>query len=166
MTLIDLLAAITIAGLVLLSAALLLDGVADSAKRIAIESGAIGADGAGASELRELFGGAVATFDTTSRFEGDERALEFSTRCPAPEGWLTRCRAVLTIAEGHELRVRRGTSPWRRLHAYGADARLGYFDARRGEWRKRWSSSASIPDAVGVIVASDTLIYSVGPSRE
>jgi len=64
------------------------------------------------------------------------------------------------------LLLRRGDDPWRMLRLIPADAELRYFAAARGEWRANWCSSASVPDAIGVVVAGDTVVYSVGASRE
>lgn len=165
MTLIELLAAITIAGLVLLGAVFLLSGVDDAAKRVIADAESITANANPSLELHDLFAGAFATFDTSQRFEGNERAMTFSTRCPAREGWFERCRAVLLIDDGR-LRARLDDAPWRILRHYHADTRLRYFAAERGEWKASWFSSASVPDAIGFVTPDDTVVYAVGPSRE
>jgi hypothetical protein len=169
MTLIDLLAAIAVGGLVLLGAVLLLNGVEDTARRARDDAERMTADASPSAELRELFNDVFASFDSTQRFEGDERSMSFSTRCAAAEGWSTPCRATVAIDDSRttaSLRVRSGDARWRTLQRYVGDAHLRYFDAARGEWRASWFSSASVPDAIGVVVSGDTLIYAVGPSRD
>jgi len=169
MTLVELLAAIAVAGLVLLGAVLLLDGVEDSARRARQEAERLASGAHGSGELRELLDATFASFDTTERFEGGERAMVFSTRCPTPDGWSTPCRATLALDDAHDttwLRVRLGDTNWRKLRRYSGDALLRYFDADREEWRSRWLSSAFVPSAIGVVVSEDTLVYAVGPSRD
>lgn len=169
MTLIELVGAITIAGFVLLGAVLLLDGVQDTGKRIVHEAGAITADATAGRLLQQLLTNTFATFDTTRRFDGTERAFAFSTLCAAPQGWSTACRAIAMITtarESSDVRVRLDDARWRILRQFRGDARLRYFDADRGEWKAAWSSSAAIPAALAVILADDTLVYTMGPSRD
>jgi len=87
MTLVELLAAIAIAGLVLLSAILLLNGVVDTSNRMVADADSSIATATTGAELRDALGAAFATCDTTERFDASEHAMSFSTRCPSPEGW-------------------------------------------------------------------------------
>jgi hypothetical protein len=169
MTLIELIAALALAGFVLLGAILLLDGVDDTRNRIARDARSMTADGTAADALRDLLANAWPTFDTARRFDAGERELVFSTRCPAPAGWSASCRAMITVASGRDsstLRVRFDDGESRILKRCRGDARFRYFDAERGRWTPAWSASASVPAALAVVVSDDTVVYSLGASRD
>ena len=164
-TLVELLAAIAIAGLVLLSAILLLNGVVDTTNRMVSDADSSTTTATTNAELRDVLGAALATLDTTQRFDATPQSMSFSTRCPSPEGWLTACRAMLVL-DGPTLRARFGARSWRTIARYPPNAILRFHSASRPSWTSSWSSSATLPDAVGVVLSDDTLIYAIGPSRD
>ena len=165
MTLVELLAAIAIAGLVLLSAILLLNGVMDTSKRVVADADSATSTATARASLRDVLAGAFATFDTLQRFDATDQTVSLSTRCPSPGGWFTPCRATLVV-DGGRLRVRLGDGAWEPLARYDHDASLRFYSADRRVWVAAWSSSAVVPDAIGVVMARDTAVYTVGPSRE
>jgi len=164
-TLVELLAAIAIAGLVLLSAILLLNGVVDTSNRMLSDADSSTSTATTSAELRDVLSAALATFDTTQRFDATPQAMSFSTRCPSSEGWLVACRAILML-DGPVLRARFGTGSWRTIAHYPPTATLRFHSTSHPAWVSSWSSSATLPDAVGVVRSDDTLIYAVGPSRD
>jgi prepilin-type N-terminal cleavage/methylation domain-containing protein len=169
MTLVELIAAIAIAGLVLLGALLLLDSVSDSVRRIENDAAAVTADGTTFGLLHQLLNDATATFDTTKRFEGDDHGFTCWTRCREPQGWTAACRVDIAIVDsgpGSVFRASFANSNERTLQRYGRTARLRYFDADRQVWRSAWSGSATIPVALEVVAGNDTTIYSIGPARD
>jgi prepilin-type N-terminal cleavage/methylation domain-containing protein len=168
-TLVELAAAIVVAGFAMLGAVLLLEAVDDSRARIARDARLIGGGAERSAMLRELLANAFATFDSTRPFEGSEDAVDFWTRCAAPRGWLAPCRVAMAIAPRRDsatLTVRvDGTEP-RAVAHYASAARLSYLDVEHGRWTSAWRASAELPGAMGVVIARDTLVYLVGPSRD
>ena len=165
MTLIELIAAIAIAGLVMLGAVLLLDGVNTNVKRIEDDAELVTASGTTVGLLHQLLSDAAPSVDTGERFVGDERGFACWTRCARAEGWLAPCRIVMTVTDS-ALRVSFANGEERTLQRYGRGARLRYFDADREAWRTAWDATATIPAAVAVIAGDDTLVYPIGPARE
>lgn len=165
MTLIELIAAIAIAGLVMLGAVLLLDGVNTNVKRIEDDAELVTASGTTLGLLHQLLNDAASSVDTAERFVGDERGFACWTRCARAEGWMAPCRMVMTVTDS-ALHVSFASGEERTLQRYGRGARLRYFDADRDAWRTAWDATATIPAAVAVIAGDDTLVYSLGPARE
>jgi hypothetical protein len=169
MTLIELIAAIAVTGLVLLGALLLLDGVTAGARRMAEDAASVTAIGTTAGLLHQLLEDASPSGDSAERFAGDEQGFVCWTRCAKVEGWIARCRVSWTLVDSERGSVLRSTVANERdptLARYGSGARLRYFDADHEAWTTAWNASATIPAAVGVVSTTDTVVYSVGPARE
>jgi hypothetical protein len=169
MTVVELMAAMAIAGLVLLGALLLLDSVSDSVRRIDDDAASVIAAGAQSGLLHQLLNDAAATFDSSKRYEGDERGFSFWTRCAQPQGWMAPCRVGVTIADGlrgSAFRVSFENGDERTLQHYDHVARLRYFDSDHEAWRAGWSASATIPAALELVAGNDTMVYSMGSARE
>lgn len=169
MTLVELTAAIAVAGLVLLGALLLLDSVNDGVNRIEHDAASATTAGTTFALLQQLLHDATPGFDTTERFQGDEGAFTCWTKCEHAEGWMARCRVRLSVTDTAQTSVLRASfanGDERALQRYGRGARLRYFDADHEAWRTAWDASATIPIAVALVAGYDTAVYSVGPARE
>jgi prepilin-type N-terminal cleavage/methylation domain-containing protein len=169
MTLVELMAAIAIAGLVLLGALLLLGGVTDSVHRIEDDATSVTAAGTTTRRLHQLLNDATATDDTTKRFEGDQLGFAFWSRCAQAQGWMASCAVTVELvdtARGTAFHVSFANGQAQTLRRYDRPARLRYFDADHEAWRTAWNASATIPAALEVVVGTDTMIYSLGPARE
>lgn len=166
-TLLEVMVALVVSGIVLVGAHALLASLADGAARIT--SAALAADREANADrfLRSLFHRLEVGADNSARFGGDERGVRFSTWCDVPAGWLERCSAAVQIdtsagelaltavlSTGEVIMVRSGFS--RGVLRYIADP------SGRGVWFPVWGVGISAPSAVGVILDADTLILRIG----
>jgi hypothetical protein len=171
MTLLEVIVALGIAGIVLLGGALLLDQVSDSGERIVRERWAQARDANAYGIARRLLREAVPSFDSTKLFRGDARSLDYYTRCAVPRGWSETCHVTLAIDsiddstivmaqfdDGEQFVVRR--------QAGGMVFRFFDESSRDSSWLARWATSATLPSALAIIEAADTIVLPVGPSRE
>src|SRR5258708_5017559 len=92
-TLIELVAALSIAGLALLGGALLVDQLNDQAARIGQDGNATARVGNGHRLLHRLFAEAQPSLDSTEQLRGASRSVELRTRCDSPFGWTEPCQA-------------------------------------------------------------------------
>jgi len=169
-TLIEVALALALAALVVETSARLLDQIHDEDQRIRRDAAALTREGTTRLWLDDALAHAVTSTDTTRGFRGDEHAAEFDTRCRTNRGWSLPCRAALVIDSVRDsavlyLRDTLGSlSPLlRRL----GPARFLYFDPARvdSSWTSRWQSAATIPAAIAVAGARDTLFIPIGLSR-
>src|SRR4051794_32365138 len=96
-TLIEVMIALALSGMVLLGGSMLLVQTTDTRDRIAQQALEGDETYNGARLLRALVRNAQTTTDSTERFTGDARAASFVTECQTPGGWLERCRVQLLI---------------------------------------------------------------------
>ena len=98
-TLLEVVVALAVTGLILLGGRLLLEGVG----RIALSTtrAAEASDRAlnGDEVLRSLAGRLEIGTGGTHKFGGDERSVHFTTWCNTPQGWLERCDATIAVEE-------------------------------------------------------------------
>lgn len=166
-TLIELLVALLVGATIVLGARLMLEGVADDARRVSYR--ARRADHAANAE--RVLRSTVAAIDVSSAgaqpFEGDERTARFTAWCARPAGWQERCAVTISLTgdsaatalvlarSGSELlHIRDGVT--RAELRYLADARDG------GRWLHRWPTGLVAPLAIGVVLGSDTLTLAIG----
>ena len=159
-TLLEVLVALTVAAVVLLSAHWMAGAVADATERVAAEGG--DADALANSErlLRRL--AATAEPAAGAPFRGNPRIMRWSTWCDTAAGWQERCTVKLAM-------VRRGAGtalllslPQGRLMVVRGAFQRGEFRylaaaGGRGSWTGEWAAS-SPPHAVAAEMDSDTLI--------
>jgi prepilin-type N-terminal cleavage/methylation domain-containing protein len=170
-TLLELVAALTLAGLALAGAARLLDQLGASHER----SGMVAAVDArrmnGLRLLRALTYRADAGFDTTRRFTGAERMTAFRSWCEVPAGWLERCDISLAIViqrDSSAVVARLGGSSPVALWTGAGSASFRYFDGASvtagGNWLRGWGISLSLPGAIAIVTTRDTVVLRVGGS--
>lgn len=166
-TLLEVVVALALSGLVLLGARMMLGTVADGSARIAAEAAAAGRDANAERTLRDLLLRVEVDPSASRGVAGDERGVRFSTWCEVPAGWLERCTALLGVIRagdgqvlaletdgGRVLPIRRGFDR----------ATLRYLERAggMGAWSTRWTSSTAVPEAVMVVVDADTLVLRIG----
>ena len=162
-TLIELMAALMLTGLALLGAYRLLDQLADGPGRLRTMSIDDASRANRSQFLRDVIAHAELGSDSSQRFVGSATSASFASWCLAPGGWLERCAVSLEIHAGNDSSVVAATLGGASLtlwHGRGK-ASLSYFETGRG-WLREWSSSLTVPSAVGVVVAADTLVLPVG----
>jgi prepilin-type N-terminal cleavage/methylation domain-containing protein len=171
-TLVELLAAISILGLAISGAVVLLDQLADATDRIARESKRVGRERNGARLLTRLLLDAHSSTDSTKRFRGDENGLELWTLCDVPGGWSEECRVVLAIDQRGDSSVLLADLPdaaGLSVRRQAGSARFRYYHPSMSAdtlWVRQWSSNVSLPVAIGLVVPGDTVIFPVGPGRD
>ncbi len=166
-TLLEVLAALLLAGPTLLGAVLLLDQVRDSQSRIARDSAYAAHTGNGERLLSELLLNTISGADTTQRFRGDSTSVSFWSACDVASGWKEPCDVTLAVDDRGDsafvmAMLRDGVSL--RLRRAGSRVRFRYIEssARDTTWRAGWTSNAKLPAALAVVSGSDTLVLPIG----
>ncbi len=181
-TLLEVVVALALGGIVLLGAWRLLEALGGEAERITAGAMAADADANGERLLRSLVRGLEIGTPGSGAFGGEPNEAHFTTWCDAPTGWQERCAVTLAIeplardARGDPPAERAGTPALWGLVAHvsaGAgtvllrDVRPGGLrylvsPARGGEWFRIWGEGITAPLAIGVVRARDTLIVRIG----
>jgi prepilin-type N-terminal cleavage/methylation domain-containing protein len=171
-TLLELIAALSLMGFVMLGGIMLIDQLNDSTARISAEGKRAARDGNGQRLLGRLLLDATSTTDTTKRLRGDSLGLDFWTSCETSGGWMTPCHATLAIDERTDSSAiladlsTGGTFSLRRQLGL---AQLRYYDPSAPTdtvWLKHWSSNVTLPAAVGIVLSNDTIVYPVSIARD
>ena len=166
-TLIELLVALIVGAMVVLAARLMLEGVADDARRINIFAQRSDHDANAERALRSTVESLDVGTVGVQPFEGDERAVRFTAWCTRPGGWQERCAVTLSITgdssaaalvlalpDDKPLNVRSGARHGELC--YLADAHDG------GRWVRKWGAGLGVPLAIGAILDADTLVLRIG----
>lgn len=171
MTLVEIVAALAIAGLAVLGGALVIDQLNDQGVRI-VRDGAAGARvGNGDRLLHRLFSEAEPSLDSTEQLRGAARSVEFRTRCDSPFGWTEPCQALFAIdslRDSSDVTVQLSTGESVILARRAGLAEFRYVDLLRADtaWMQRWLGGAVLPSAIAIVTSTDTLLLPVGASRE
>lgn len=166
-TLLEMLVAMTIGAMVILSARVSVEQLALGAGRIVAEHRRTDVSIGGNRWLRGLLrrAGEDTGTDTTA-FYGDEASARFYTRCDAPGGWQEACRARLAISQPDSEFVLSawtnvsGTVVLRRSRSKIALRYLAPSDTGIS-LVERWGHAVLPPVGVAV-VGSDTTIFRIG----
>ncbi len=165
-TLMEVVVALTLAAFVLLGARALLGQLSDAAEHIAGTAAHTDRTANAEVLLRALAVRAEAPQPASRSFAGTARGVRFDSWCDVPAGWLERCavslgmiavsgRRVLALELPDEVvAVREGFQEGRILYLRAADD--------GGRWLDDWSSSTSVPLALGVVMDGDTMILRIG----
>ena len=166
-TLVEVLVALLIAGTVVVTARMLLEQLAEDAKRLVAHAATTDTEANAERALRELVSRLEVGAQDSRRFGGDERVTRFTSWCDVPRGWQERCTVTLTVdrqgpqrvlvaslSTGDVLVIRRDFSNF--ALRYLGDA------ARGGTWFRSWGESITAPLAIGVVLDADTLILRIG----
>jgi prepilin-type N-terminal cleavage/methylation domain-containing protein len=168
-SMIEILLALVVIGIVVLTARVILERVSDGA--VGTTEAAQEADRSANVDrlLRALVGNleiSTAT-DSERRFRGAPFGAQFHTWCEVPDGWLERCTAVLGIVElsgalalvlslstGEQVVVRRG-------FGYG-ELRYLRDSGGGGNWTTQWSTSGDAPIALGIVIDGELSLLRIG----
>lgn len=174
-TLIEVVVALALGGLILLGARRMLEQLADEAHRITRDAAAADADANGERVLRALAGRLEVGTADAGPFAGEPSAARFTTWCEVPDGWLERCRVTLVIEAAPPAPASvavlvaqiPGRAPLPLVRGVQAD-RLRYLvtAAHGGEWFRSWGEGITAPVALGIIrvrgAVRDTFIVRIG----
>lgn len=166
-TLIEVVAALAISGLIVVGARALLEGLGAQLMRLENLTRVADADANGERLLRGLLGQLEVPFGQAMTFGGDADSVHFSSWCRVPGGWEERCRVVLTFNASDDsvhLVARLSTRETLTLMGTGRSKGLLYLaDAGEGGiWFEQWGDGRSVPVAIGVLLDNDTMIVRIG----
>jgi len=168
-TLVEVMVALVVMGVVLVGARAMLGQIADDADRITAAASDADREANAEGLLRVILGRLEVSPmpGAEVRFEGEPHGMRFHTWCDVPDGWLERCEASLGFIQVEEesmLALRLSTGelvPLRR--GFGAGELTYLRDAADGgTWVQRWGASITAPIAVGVVIDGDTTLVAIG----
>lgn len=170
-TLIEVVAALALAAIVVETGARLLDQVDDEGRRIRRDAAIATDDGTHRELLDALLAHATPSSDTTRGFRGDEHAIEYDTRCATSSGWSLPCRTGLLIDSTRDSSIvfaRDSNGTLTSLRRQRGAASFLFLDPTRSDsmWTPRWHTSATLPAAIAIRLAADTLVIPVGAARD
>src|SRR5262245_22704695 len=96
-TLLEVMAALALTGLVLIGCWRLLAQLADSRDRIGVEFQSAARRANGVRVIRALLERAETSFDSTRQPAGAKAEVRFHSWCDVPSGWLERCDVTLSV---------------------------------------------------------------------
>jgi prepilin-type N-terminal cleavage/methylation domain-containing protein len=174
-TLLEVMVALTIGGLVLLGARSLLEAVSDVAGQLTASTRAVDAVANADRLLHTLFARLEVGTPWARPFGGDDRTVRFTTWCDTSAGTLVPCDAAVGFdhqADSTALivcltpvspraSIGPGTVVLRRGIRSGT---LRYVNtpAAGGQWFWRWGDAVVAPVAAAVIIDGDTTIVRIG----
>jgi prepilin-type N-terminal cleavage/methylation domain-containing protein len=168
-TLVELLVALSIGAVVLVSARTLLDGLA-SHTRVAVQA-MHSADARANSErmAQQIFGNAALAPGQAASFAGTPTEATFESWCPSPRGGLEPCHVRLAIvnADGKPAVVLSMPEGQTMTLLRGRPARLRYLSsaADGGHWDDAWKAFQTPPLAVEATAGDRTLFFRIGERR-
>ena len=163
MTLIEVMAALSIGGLLLVSGRALLSQLQDAGTTLGRSARATDELSNATRTLHALVRRADVRPDSASRFVGDSMSARFRSLCEQPGGWLEPCGVTIVIDVGPDgsslvgelsiggrllLERRPGVGRFRYLDVTGAQDR----------WMTQWGWSIVPPAAIVFVVAPDTIV--------
>lgn len=161
-TLVEVVVALAISGLVLLAARQMLEALAAHSARVTALAHAADRDANGERLLRAVVGDLEVGTADTRQFEGREREARFTSWCDTPADSRERCRVTLAVdsADGMpalRLSLAGEDAPWSRsiiVRRGGASGALRYLgDAGQGgTWFRVWGRGITAPLAIAVIL--------------
>lgn len=165
-TLLEVVIALAIGGMVLLIAR----GVSD---RLTVASSRVGALMRGAEFrvrgqwlLRSYLHQTDVSEERQLLFSGEPKKVSFVTRCIQPAGWSAECQATLTLAPGDSVVLLQASAGGHTvvIDSLPAGARFLFLTdaASGGAWVGRWAGAAAAPMALGIAARGDTEIVRVG----
>lgn len=169
-TLIELIAALALSGLLMLGSAGLVDRSEALSDRVVHLSDSALADAGSTDLLFALTSRAEVPDGDLNAFVGDQRSMEFPTWCERVGGWIERCRARFGFAVGSTgepaLTVAFDSAMPMAIATVTAEARFAFLvsGAHGREWFTVWGAGISRPDAVAII-SGDTLVLPLGVDR-
>jgi prepilin-type N-terminal cleavage/methylation domain-containing protein len=166
-TLVEVVIALAVGGMVVLAAHQLFAVVADTADRVPVAARATNRARNQERFLRELLARAEVGSDSAERFNAQPNLIRFISWCPTPGGWLERCAVELALSNANDSvaldarwmgrRSRLVTRPGRARFLYLRSASGG------GEWLSRWGDAISAPLAVRIAFGDTAVFLRVGP---
>ena len=161
-TLIELIVAIALMGVLLLSARQLLATVTDSSGRVRSQRQLHDASANGISRLQLLLRRADNTSPGASPLVGDGQRLQFDSWCDRAAGWLARCHIYIDVLQRSDSVVVLVRIPGEAAEeAWALPGNLAVQYLAADSWHSEWPGLAVPPDAILFAGARDSLLVSV-----
>ena len=166
-TLIEVLVALIVSGMVVAAAAGFLSSLGDRAEAIDRAARQVDRQANADRLLQQVVANIDAGADSTPGLVGNEAAASVQTWCETTRGWLDRCTAQLRFerhddglvlrlqlrgADSAAIDIRRGLTTGRLRYLMNAEA--------SGTWTDSWAKLGP-PEAVAVILDADTLLLPI-----
>jgi prepilin-type N-terminal cleavage/methylation domain-containing protein len=166
-TLIELLAALALLGLLFLGMRALLSQLGDGGDRVNRSAAIADARGNGARELRVLLRRAISESDSTRQFAGDDLIALFDSGCDVAAGWVENCRVGLAIVPRRDSSAVVAYVPAvapETLVVTAAPAAFRYLDPAASDyaWLGQWRGRITMPAALALVTPWDTVMFQVG----
>lgn len=162
-TLVELMAALALSGIVLLGAHGLLSALTVTRAALAQRASVLEEIGVGFRHLREALMMSEAVESGAAPFFGDATGAAFSSRCRSGGGWYERCRVELQLTPYGaftRLQMRERSGGWTEVLRREGSAHMLYraMESDTAVWRDRWGTSIARPNAIGLAVGMDTIV--------
>ena len=163
MTLIEVMAALAIGGLLLMSGRALLGQLQDAGTTLGRSARANDELSNATRTLYALVRRADVRPDSASRFAGDSLSASFRSLCEQPGGWLEPCGVTLRIEVGTDSSALVGqlsTGGRLSLDRWPGVGGLRYLDVSgaQDQWVSQWGRSIVPPAAMALVVPPDTIV--------
>lgn len=160
-TLVEVIVAIAIGGLVLLGARSLLEALADEEHHVARETAVADAHSNGYRTLRSLVGEMEVGTAESGPFSGDPIQTSFTTWCDTAHGWQERCAVTIAFeSEGSEAvlvaHLPKGSSLVLARGFRAGEFRYLNSASSGGQWFRQWGRGITAPLAIGVLLERDS----------
>jgi prepilin-type N-terminal cleavage/methylation domain-containing protein len=166
-TLIEVIVALTISAMILVSARAMLGEVGDDVLRIRRDAEVQDREANAERTVRGMIDRIELGSGDGNEFAGDPARASFSTWCDVPAGWMERCRVSIDVVRidnkvaivanpsiGGPIVLRGGLRTGALRYLVSAEG--------GGSWLTVWGAGITAPLAIGVIAGSDTLIVPIG----
>lgn len=167
-TLLELMLALALAGLLLLGVLLLVDQASGAGRVLTRHAATTDGEANGDRLLRKLIARAESSADSLRMFFGAPDRSSFDSWCDRPAGWPERCRVTLMLVEQPDRTVVTGTFatgetfPLRVVRGRATFRYFGRGASGEHEWLTMWGRSIRLPVAVGIVTVGDTIVLRVG----
>jgi prepilin-type N-terminal cleavage/methylation domain-containing protein len=166
-TLVELLVALLVTGLVLTGAHATLGQLADAADLVSEEARQHTRQANAEDFLRTLVGSHDTSVDDADRFFGGPLQARFPTWCETPFGWLERCHVILLVeaaASAVRLTVVLPTGDTLVVRSGSGVAHFDYLATPEegGRWVRSWGERIISPLALRAVLGADTLLLRIG----
>jgi Tfp pilus assembly protein PilW len=163
MTLVELMAALAIAGLLLVTGRSVLDQIGRASATLGRAARAADERANSARALRAVVRRADVRPDSLDRFSGDSVSATFRSFCEVAGGWLVPCAVTLVLdarPDSSALSARLSTGGSLSLEPRAGAGTLRYLDVGVSPqtWVGQWGRSIVPPAAVAMIIAGDTIV--------
>jgi prepilin-type N-terminal cleavage/methylation domain-containing protein len=170
-TLVEVVAAVALAAIVVETSARLLDQIGDQGRRIRRDAVAVTDAGVARRRLDDALAHATTSSDTSRGFRGDEHFMELDSRCATSAGWSLPCRTAIlidTVRDSSIIYARDNDGPAAAVRRQRGAAFFLYRDLARPEssWAHGWRGAATLPAAIAIGSAHDTIVIPVGAARD